>query len=308
MAATDEWQAAERHADYLLTGTRLASSNLDRRRIGPDHGPQREFITAGLERRSAEQEAERSRVEAEHRLERRARTRLAGARRCDRARGRRDRLRRSGPASSTETPHVALLHSGLGQIDAITEAGFDRAVSEFGLVGEDLLIDDFSNTAAELRALSEGGADLVVIGDAGPGAEEVAARVSGNEVRLRLSGRGSAERLVHAIGRQPELLSRRGRGGAEVADRHDRFRGRRRRMVHLAVPRRLRGRRAVGRSRHRGALRVPRRVSGPHRVRRSGSSRGGRKPAVRSGRRRRVPRRRRLGRGGLRSGDDAVHG
>jgi basic membrane lipoprotein Med (substrate-binding protein (PBP1-ABC) superfamily)/DNA-binding SARP family transcriptional activator len=173
MAATDEWQGADRQADYLLTGTRLAEFEtwIDDASVQIT-SRQREFITAGIQRRSMEQEAERSRAEAEHRMERRARTRLValagvivlvvGA---------------TGYALwaglLTDTPHVALLHSGLGQIDSITEAGFDRAISEFGLVGEDVLIDDFSNTAAELRALSEGGADLVVFGDAGRGAEEV---------------------------------------------------------------------------------------------------------------------------------------
>ena len=165
MAATDEWQAADRHADYLLTGTRLAEFEpwIDDASVQIT-GRQREFITAGLERRTAEHGAEQSRVQAERRLERRARTRLLalaavivlviGA---------------TGYAVwaglFTETPHVALLHYGVGQIDAISEAGFDRAVSEFGLVGEDKLIDGFSDGAAELRAASEGGADLVVFSD-----------------------------------------------------------------------------------------------------------------------------------------------
>ena len=62
----------------------------------------------------------------------------------------------------TETLHIALLHDGLGQVDAISEEGFDRAVSEFGLVGEDQILDNYSEADAELGALSEGGADLVV--------------------------------------------------------------------------------------------------------------------------------------------------
>jgi basic membrane lipoprotein Med (substrate-binding protein (PBP1-ABC) superfamily)/DNA-binding SARP family transcriptional activator len=173
MAATDEWQAAARHADYLLTGTRLAEFEtwIDDASVQIT-GRQRAFIIAGLERRSAEQEAERSRVEAEHRLERRARTRLLALAAVI-------VLVVGGIAFAiwaglfTDTPHVALLHSGFGQIDSITEAGFDRAVSEFGLVGEDEIIDDFTNSAVDLRAVSEGGADLVVFGDAGQGTEEV---------------------------------------------------------------------------------------------------------------------------------------
>ena len=97
MAATDEWQAADRHPDYLLTGTRLAEFEtwIDDASVQIT-GRQREFITAGLERRSAEQVAERSRVEAELRLERRAQNALAGARGRDRARGRRGWIRRLG--------------------------------------------------------------------------------------------------------------------------------------------------------------------------------------------------------------------
>jgi len=174
MAATDEWQAADRHPDYLLTGTRLAEFEpwIDDASV-QINGRQREFLVAGLDRRSAQQDADRARDQARHRLERRARTRLlalaavivllVGA---------------TGYAVwaglFTEIPRVAFLHSGIGQVDAISEAGFDRAVSELGLVGEDQLIDDFSNTAAELRSLSEGGADLIIFGDAGEGVEEVA--------------------------------------------------------------------------------------------------------------------------------------
>ena len=65
MAAADEWQAADRHADYLLTGTRLAEFEpwIDDATVQIT-GRQREFLIAGLERRSAEQEAERSRSKA----------------------------------------------------------------------------------------------------------------------------------------------------------------------------------------------------------------------------------------------------
>ena len=111
MAATDEWQAADRHADYLLTGTRLAEFEtwIDDASVQIT-GRQREFIAAGLERRSAEQEAERSRVEAERRMERRARTRLlalAGV--VVLAIGSVGYAIWAG--LFTETPHVALLHA-----------------------------------------------------------------------------------------------------------------------------------------------------------------------------------------------------
>lgn len=174
MAATDEWQAADRHADYLLTGTRLAEFEpwIDDASVQIT-GRQREFLIAGLERRTAEEAAEHARVEGQRRLERRARRRLVALAAVIVL-----VIGSVGYAAwaglFTGTLHVGFLHSGFGQVDAISEAGFDRAVSELGLVGEEQLIDDFSNSAAELRALSEGGADLVIFGDAGQGVEEVA--------------------------------------------------------------------------------------------------------------------------------------
>jgi len=163
-AATDEWLAAEKHMDYLLTGTRLvefeawikdASVQINDR--------QREFLVAGLDRRRAEQDAERIRLETQRRLERRARVRLValgavivlaiGAAGI------------AAWAGLFEQPQrVALLHSGVGQIDAMFEAGFDRAVSDFGLVGGEMFyVEQAGEGDRELRALAEGGAELVVI-------------------------------------------------------------------------------------------------------------------------------------------------
>jgi basic membrane lipoprotein Med (substrate-binding protein (PBP1-ABC) superfamily)/DNA-binding SARP family transcriptional activator len=177
-AATDEWQAADKHPDYLLTGTRLAEFEtwIDDASVQITDR-QREFLVAGLERRRVEQDAERDRVEAESRLERRARFRLMalgavvvlalGA-----------AVVAAWAGLLTSTPRVAFLHGGFGQVDAISEAGFDRAVSELGLVGEEQLIDN-SDVAAELRDLSDRGADLIVVGEPTPGMEDVAADYPG---------------------------------------------------------------------------------------------------------------------------------
>ena len=176
-AATDEWQAAGRHPDYLLTGARLAEFEtwIDDASV-QINDRQRQFIVAGLDRRSAEAEAEHARRDVERRLERRARTRLLalagvivlviGA---------------TGYAVSAglfdQPLHVALLHIGSGEIDAISEAGFDAAVSEFGLVAEELHFSGDSD--AQLRTLSDGGADLVVIAGTVHAAGEIPAEYPG---------------------------------------------------------------------------------------------------------------------------------
>ena len=171
VAATDEWQAAGRHPDYLLTGTRLSEFEtwIDDASVQITDR-QREFLAAGLERRRAEQDAERERGEAEQRLERRARTRLlALAAVIVLAIGATGLAAWAGMFDGP--PHVALLHGGVGEIDAITESGFDRAVSEFGLVGEELhYFEQEGEGQVELEALAEGGADLVVVAGGVPDA------------------------------------------------------------------------------------------------------------------------------------------
>jgi basic membrane lipoprotein Med (substrate-binding protein (PBP1-ABC) superfamily)/DNA-binding SARP family transcriptional activator len=168
-ASTDEWQTAGNHPDYLLTGTRLtefegwiesaAVQITDR---------QREFLVAGVDRRNTELEAERSRADAERRLERRARIRLlALAAVIVLAVG---GVGLAGWMGFFDRPmHIALLHSGVGEIDAISESGFDRAISEFGLVGEELhYLEEAGEGDSEIRELAEGGADLVVVAGGAP--------------------------------------------------------------------------------------------------------------------------------------------
>ena len=164
MAATDEWEASDRHTDYLLTGTRLAEfeawSQEGTLQIG---GKQREFLDAGLVRRRDEESAEEARAEGEQRLEQRARRRLV-------ALGMALAVLIGGAGLGiwsgwfSSVPRVALLHGGVGEIDALGEAGFDRAVSEFGLVGEDVLIEEpVWEWPDDVRALAESGANLILV-------------------------------------------------------------------------------------------------------------------------------------------------
>ena len=78
-AATREWTQADRGADYLLAGTRLAQAEEakqgDAIRLTDT---EREYLDASLARRNAEEAAEQERQQRENRLERRARTRLRG--------------------------------------------------------------------------------------------------------------------------------------------------------------------------------------------------------------------------------------
>jgi serine/threonine protein kinase/ABC-type glycerol-3-phosphate transport system substrate-binding protein len=78
-SATDEWDAAGRDADYLLTGIRLAqveeASSDDAIRLTET---ERAYVDASVARRDERREAERLRLARETRLERRSRMRLRG--------------------------------------------------------------------------------------------------------------------------------------------------------------------------------------------------------------------------------------
>jgi DNA-binding SARP family transcriptional activator/basic membrane lipoprotein Med (substrate-binding protein (PBP1-ABC) superfamily) len=174
-AAADQWEAAGKNPDYLLVGTRLAEFEAwSQEGILQIGGRLKEFLTACLERRSALDAAERLRAEAERRLQRRARIRLfalAGAMVL--------LVGGSGLAIwaglFNRTPHVAFMHSGSGHVDAIGEDGFDRAVSEFGLIGEEsLYVSRFPDGGlAELKDLSDAGVGLIYVADAMWNAEPI---------------------------------------------------------------------------------------------------------------------------------------
>ncbi len=295
-AAADEWEASGRNADYLLTGTRLAEfegwSAEGTLRIT---GRQREYLTAGLERRSAEQQAERGRLEMQHRLERQARMRLlalaaviflviAGV------------IAGAWAGLFTDAPHVALLRPGIGEGAAQAESAFDRAVSEFALSGEEMLYDNSVTGAGEaaLGELSTSGSELIVIPLGMRGVDEIAARPSGSLLRRPVSARRPAERLIHPLCRERGQLPCRRRRGPDVEDRHHRLHRWRRGLVHLEVACGIRGGSAIGRSRHRDPLHLPWLPSRLQWIRRCGS--GGRRGAsdVLARRRRRAPRSRGL--------------
>jgi basic membrane lipoprotein Med (substrate-binding protein (PBP1-ABC) superfamily)/DNA-binding SARP family transcriptional activator len=177
MRATDEWEASGRHADYLLTGTRLTELEAwgDEGTLQLT-GKQRAFLAAGLERRRAEQALEQARTEGERRLVQRARRRLValgvvvavvvGAA----AYG-------AWAGVFSPTTRVALVHGGVGEIDALVEAGFDRAVSDFGLRGEELLLQQGGLDSVEsldaMRQLAGSGVGLVLVNVPNWPAEEI---------------------------------------------------------------------------------------------------------------------------------------
>ena len=161
-AAVEEWELAGRDADYLLTGSRLAEfeswSHEGTLRLT---GRERDFLEAGLARRRSEQDVETRRGEAQRHLEGRARLRLFGL-----AIAIAIAAAAIGygvwAAGSSAIPRVALLHPGIGELAAITEDGFDRAVADFDLAGEERTYDG-SQGAEDLRSLSAEGVGLIVV-------------------------------------------------------------------------------------------------------------------------------------------------
>lgn len=163
-AAADEWEASGRNADYLLTGTRLTEFEAwSREGELQITGRQKAYLSAGLERRRAEQQAERGRLETQQRLERRARMRVLARRGPLPGQRRRHRWGTGRPLH--DATHVALMHPGQGELAAQAESSFDRAVSEFGLVGEEVLFDDrvIGADEATLRELSTSGPELIFV-------------------------------------------------------------------------------------------------------------------------------------------------
>ena len=163
-AAVDEWELAGRDADYLLTGSRLAEfetwSHDGTLRLT---GKERDFLEAGLARRRSEQDVETRRTEAQRHLEGRARIRLFGL-----AIAIAVAAAAIGygvwAAGSTAVPRVALLHPGIGELAAISEDGFDRAVADFDLAGKERIYDGSEVLGAEdLRSLSAEGTGMIIV-------------------------------------------------------------------------------------------------------------------------------------------------
>ena len=178
-AASDEWDASGRHPDYLLTGTRLAEfETWSAEATLPLTGRLRDFLAAGLARRETEEAAARAQVDLQRRLEF---VRGGVSRRWRPSRA--SRTTGSGSASRTgelaEVKRVTLIRPSAGELSALSEAGFDRAVAEFGLVGEEFLFEDSASgradTIAELVQLAEAGTDLVIATSGAIRVEQLAA-------------------------------------------------------------------------------------------------------------------------------------
>jgi basic membrane lipoprotein Med (substrate-binding protein (PBP1-ABC) superfamily)/DNA-binding SARP family transcriptional activator len=178
-AAADEWEASGRHADYLLTGTRLAEFEAwSEEGTLPVTGRLREYLVAGLARREAEEAATRAQFELERRLEF---VRGGVARRWRPSPSSRSVVSGLARAAGvfSEVKRATLVRPGTGELSALIEAGFDQAIAEFGLVGEEFLFDDSvsgrEDIRAELMQLAGAGTDLVIITSGTIRVEELAA-------------------------------------------------------------------------------------------------------------------------------------
>ena len=162
VAHVGEWEAAGCDPDYLLSGKRL-DSFASLLRGGPLllTSSERGFLEESIERRRTDLADKTARAEAQRKLEGRSRRRL-----------------RAIVATVTVAiaavsavsvwgggaqPTVALLNHGAeSDVDQLAEAGFDRAVTEFDLVGREMSTD-VGDVDGPVRALSEDGAEMVVV-------------------------------------------------------------------------------------------------------------------------------------------------
>ena len=135
LAAADEWELSGRNADYLLTGSRLTEFDAWGREGSLQlTSREREFLEAGLERRRAEAAADDAQQAAQSRLARSARIRLlalVGA--LVLLGGAAAYAVVAGPVAPPAPVAYAWVDGGLMSVQAV--AGFDRAVTDFGLVG-----------------------------------------------------------------------------------------------------------------------------------------------------------------------------
>ena len=152
LAAVDEWELSGRDPEYLLTGSRLAEFEAwqDESSLGLTTG-EREFLDAGLQRRQTEAAAEEIRQAEHRRLARSARARLVGLAAAGvAALGLGAAIVYGVVTAPPPTPDpVAFLFTDQGIVNVQAVSGFDRAVSEFGLVGLKYSWQDFWNSMDE---------------------------------------------------------------------------------------------------------------------------------------------------------------
>lgn len=162
-AAIDEWELADRQADYLPSGTRLAEFQALRAEGGLElTRHEREFLDAGLEHGRAVLQRDAERSAGERRLARTARWRL---------------LAFTGTAillavavglsafalPGLRGPRIGLVAPSRGGADDLVEAGFRRAVGDFGFLAIERPIIGNRDEVSELTELSEQDTALIVV-------------------------------------------------------------------------------------------------------------------------------------------------
>jgi basic membrane protein A and related proteins len=163
-AVVEQWESSGRHPDYLLAGSRLREYEAwSRTSTMQLTASEREFLHAGLERQRAEQTAEAVRRASQQRLERRARTRLlalvvavvllAGAVSYGTLAWRANR-----------TPDAVLLSDrGLPAIGGMVASGFDGAVSDLGIRGEEATSAGTALQPEDARRVSRKAAGIIFV-------------------------------------------------------------------------------------------------------------------------------------------------
>ncbi len=141
LSAVDEWELSDRDPEYLLAGGRLAEfAQWSREGSLQLTTREREFLEAGLERQRSAEAVDAARVEAHRRLARSARVRLVALGAAVVA------LVGGGLVWAVAAPAppprpVALMWTNPGLVNMQIQAGFDRAVTDFGLQGQKYTFD-----------------------------------------------------------------------------------------------------------------------------------------------------------------------
>ena len=180
-AAAEEWDAAGRGPDYLLAGTRLEEFEATIREGTLQlTGRERAFLEGSLERRGALRAEEAAQADAHRRLERRARSRLVALVVAVLALAIVGGYGVLGAVGGRRAP-VGFVYNGPGvfTVMRLQEAGFDSAVSEYGLTPRKAAVGDGAAADRAIDALAGEGAGLVVAGTADADINAAAAQFAG---------------------------------------------------------------------------------------------------------------------------------
>ncbi len=135
-AAATEWDDAGRHADYLLTGVRLTEvESWPAEGVRGLASVERAFIDESLAKRRLDRDTDVARTEAERRTARRGNRRLLllGAVAIVAIVGVASIVTGDSPPA-----RVTLFYHDYGEVSDLVEAGFDRAVAEFGFRSQEI--------------------------------------------------------------------------------------------------------------------------------------------------------------------------